>query len=940
MENFEYKDQKILDIGMEHEVKKSFIEYSMSVIVSRALPDVRDGLKPVHRRILYAMYEDHLTYQNPFRKSATTVGNVLGRYHPHGDSSVYDAMVRLAQPFSMRYPLVEGHGNFGNVDGDGAAAYRYTEARLARLADEMVTDIKKDVVDYIPNFDNKHPEPSVLPARFPNLLVNGSVGIAVGMATNVPPHNLSEVIDGTIMLMDNPDATVGDLMTVIKAPDFPTGAIICGTSGIRESYETGRGRITVRSRAEVDEEKRRIIVTEIPYMVNKATLVLTMADCVKDKKIEGITEIRDESGKEGMRIVVEYRRDANGQVILNQLYKYTQLQDTCAVNMLALVMNESGALEPKVLGLKPILQYYIAHQEEVVTRRVRYDLKAAEDEAHIFEGYKIAIDNIDEVISIIRASASIPDAKAKLIERFALSDPQSQAIVDMTLGKLSGMERAKVEERLAKLELMIAEFRSILADEAKLKQIIKDDMLEIKRKYADKRRTEIVAYDEDIDLEDLIDRHTCVVTMTHAGYIKRLPTASYSAQKRGGKGIIGMATKEEDYVERVIALESHSYLLMFTNTGKVFARKGYQIPEATRTAKGSNIVNILNLTAGEKITAMLSIRDFSEGGYLTMVTRGGMLKRTVLSDYEYQSKNGKIAIALREDDELMFVAHTSGKDEIVIATRGGYSVHCRESDARETGRNSQGVIGIKLAESDSVAGAAILSHENDDIADAKFVSITENGENIDNITENDDSTDNINENEESTENASDGAKNADPRHVLIITEQGYGKRCRFDEFPRHNRGGKGVRCGDPASKGEIAGVATVSEGDDIMIITDDGTLIRTPAEGINVYSRTAGGVIIMRPTEGSKIVNFTVVSREEEEDENEVIAANAARSAQASADAGASEDSDESIDTDVSIDTSAFDSENTATDTDAETVTDDLDYSPADSDGDSQDDDI
>ena len=585
-----YENQKIVDVEMGKRVQKSFIEYAMSVIVARALPDVRDGLKPVHRRILYAMYQDKLTYDRPFCKSATTVGNVLGRYHPHGDASVYDAMVRLAQPFNMRYPLVEGHGNFGNVDGDGAAAYRYTEARMSRLANEMMTDIDKNVVDFDPNFDNRLEEPQVLPSRFPNLLVNGSVGIAVGMATNVPPHNLGEVIDGTIYFMKHPDATVAELMNYIKGPDFPTYGIICGSSGIYQAYQTGKGRIIVRARAEVDENKRRIVVTEIPYQVNKSMLVESIAELVKDKRVDGITEIRDESGKAGMKIVIEYRRDANGQVILNQLYKYTQLQDTCAVNMIALVNGE-----PKLLGLRDILRHYIAHQENVIRRRTIFELDRTRARVHILEGLKLALDDIDEVIDTIRKSSSKQDARDALVSRFGLSQVQAQAIVDMTLGSLAGLERLKIEDELAAKQALIEELEGILADESKLQSILEEELLAIKEKFSDGRRTEISSAIDDIIDEDLIERHECVITMTHAGYIKRAPAATYSAQKRGGKGIIGMTTKEEDFVEDVIIADSHSCLLLFTNTGRVYMKKAYQIPEASRTAKGTNIVNVIDM---------------------------------------------------------------------------------------------------------------------------------------------------------------------------------------------------------------------------------------------------------------------------------------------------------------------------------------------------------
>ncbi len=808
-EDISYPNQKIIGVEMKHEVESSFIAYSMSVIMSRALPDVRDGLKPVHRRILYAMYEDHLTYDKGFRKSATTVGNVLGRYHPHGDSAVYDSMVRLAQDFSMRYPLVEGQGNFGSVDGDPAAAYRYTEARLAKLSNDMMSDIEKDVVDFVPNFDNSRDEPSVLPARFPNLLVNGSIGIAVGMATNIPPHNLGEVIDGAIYLMENPDCTIKDLMQFIKGPDFPTAATIYGSNGIYEAYSTGRGRVMVRSKCEVEEEKHRIVVTEIPYQVNKSMLIESMAGLVRDKRIEGITAIRDESGRDGMRIVIDYRRDANGQVILNQLYKYTQLQDTCAINMLALVNNV-----PKVLNLKQILEYYVAHQEEVVTRRVRFDLEKAKREAHILEGLRIAIDNIDEVIETIKSSASIPDAKAKLMERFGLDDVQAQAIVEMTLGRLSGLERKKIEERLAKLYESIAELSSILADEGKLKGIIKSEMLAIKDRFNDPRRTELVEAADDIVYEDLIERHSCVITMTHAGYIKRQPADTYSAQRRGGKGIIGMSTKEEDYVETVMVANSHSLVMFFTNTGKVHTRKAYQIPEAGRTAKGSNIVNILELEAGEKITAAISVKEFTANEYLFMVTRRGIVKKTLLSEFEYQRKGGKIAIVLDDGDELEYVKHTNGSEEVIIATHDGMSARFAESEVRPMGRTARGVKGITLSEGDFVVGCAVVDDE---------------------------------------------------RSLLSITEGGFGKRCKFENFSAHSRGVKGIMChGISERTGKLAGISAVSDTDDILMITNDGTIVRTPVSEIPFYGRSAGGVIAMKLSEGAVLVNFAKVENDDE----------------------------------------------------------------------------
>ncbi len=810
-EDISYPNQKIVGIEMKHEVETSFIAYSMSVIMSRALPDVRDGLKPVHRRILYAMYEDHLTYDKGFRKSATTVGNVLGRYHPHGDSAVYDSMVRLAQDFSMRYPLVEGQGNFGSVDGDPAAAYRYTEARLAKLSNDMMSDIDKDVVDFVPNFDNSRDEPSVLPARFPNLLVNGSIGIAVGMATNIPPHNLGEVIDGAIYLMENPDCSIKDLMQFIKGPDFPTAATIYGSNGIYEAYSTGRGRVMVRSKCEIEEDKHRIIVTEIPYQVNKSMLIEAMAGLVRDKRIEGITAIRDESGRDGMRIVIDYRRDANGQIILNQLYKYTQLQDTCAINMLALVNNV-----PKVLNLKQILEYYVAHQEDVITRRVKFDLEKAKREAHILEGLKIAIDNIDEVIETIKRSASIPDAKAKLIERFGLDDIQAQAIVEMTLGRLSGLERKKIEERLAKLAETIAELTAILADEGKIKEIIKNEMLAIKDKFSDPRRTELVAAEDDIVYEDLIERHACVITMTHAGYIKRQPADTYSAQRRGGKGIIGMSTKEEDYVENVMVANSHSLIMFFTNTGKVHTMKAYQIPEAGRTAKGSNIVNILELESGEKITAAIAVKEFTADEYLFMVTRGGIVKKTLLSEFEYQRKGGKIAICLDDGDELQYVKHTTGNEEVIIATHDGMSARFSEKEVRPMGRTARGVKGITLSDGDFVVGCAVVDDE---------------------------------------------------KSLLTITEGGFGKRCRFDNFSAHSRGVKGVMChGIGERTGKLAGISAVSDTDDILMITNDGTIIRTPVSEIPFYGRSAGGVIAMKLAEGAILVNFAKVENEEETD--------------------------------------------------------------------------
>lgn len=814
----DYSNQKILPIGMESEVKKSFIDYSMSVITSRALPDVRDGMKPGQRRILYAMYEDHLTSDKPFRKSATTVGNVLGRYHPHGDSAVYEAMVRMAQTFSLRYPLVEGHGNFGNVDGDGAAAYRYTEARLAKIADYMMLDIDKDVVDFVPNFDNKLKEPTVLPSRFPNLLVNGSVGIAVGMATNIPPHNLSEVIDGVICLIDNPAAELPEIMQYIKGPDFPTKATIYGTAGIYQAYLTGKGHVNVRAKATLEEDKHRIIFTEIPYQVNKSQLVKSIADLHKEKRIEGLTDLRDESGRAGMRIVVEYKRDANGQVILNQLYKFTQLQSTCAVNMLAIVNGE-----PKVLCLKDVLNHYISFQKDIIVRRTRYELNRALHEMHILEGYVIATDNIDRVIEIIKKSESIPAAREALMAEFSLSEPQAQAIVDMTLGRLSGLERQKIADRLDKLRNLVAELEGILADESKVASILKDELLAIKAKYGDDRLTEIVESEEEIVLEDLIPKHRCVVTMTHAGYIKRQPADTYSAQRRGGKGIIGMNTKDDDFIVDVVTAHSHALMMFFTNTGRVYSKKVYCLPEASRTARGSNIKNVLEMQDGERLAGVITVDGFEEG-YLLTVTKRGIVKRTAISEFEKLRRTGKRALSLDEGDELIFAGIMNDEDEIVIATKSGRAVRFAGENIRPMGTGARGVIGIRVDEEDEVCGAAFVDPE---------------------------------------------------RKLLIITEQGCGKRTPFDDFRlMKHRGGSGVTCQNITEKtGRIASVASVGENDDIMMITDTGTVVRVHANEIPSYSRTATGVIVMRTAENATIVNFAVVpDGNKPEDEAEEIA--------------------------------------------------------------------
>ncbi len=837
-ESLLFENQKIVDVDMEKEVKKSFIEYSMSVIISRALPDVRDGLKPGQRRVLYTMYEDHLTHDKPFRKSATTVGAVLGSYHPHGDSSVYGTMVHLAQPFYMRYPLIEGQGNFGSIDGDPPAAYRYTEARMDKIADEMLRDIEKDVVTMVPNFDNVRKEPEVLPSRFPNLLVNGSMGIAVGMATNIPTHNLGEVIDATVYRMENPDCSIEELMQFVQGPDFPTYGTIYGTGGIRQAYTTGKGHITVRAKAEVEEDRQQIVITEIPYGVNKSMLCQAIGQLVKDKRIEGITELRDVSDFNGLKIIIDYKKDANGHIILNQLYRYTQLQDTCAVNMLVIVKNE-----PKVLNLAQVLDYYIEHQVEVITNRVRYDLNAALHDAHIYEGYKLAIDNIDEVISIIRQSPDTPTAKINLMKRFdgptapagelpdlaefasaehpGLTEEQAQAIVSLTLGRLSGLERQKIEDKLEALHAAIKEYRAILADGNRIKDIIKDEMLEIKQKYGDSRRTRIEAVENEIIDEDLIEKRNCVLTLTNAGYIKRQDTDVYSAQRRGGKGIMGMTTKEEDYIEKVVSVHSHSTVMMFTNTGRVQTLRAFQIPEASRTAKGTNVVNLLQLTEGEKVTSMIAVRDFPEGEYLVMVTRNGIIKRTLLSEFAYQRKGGKIAITLDEGDELLYVLHTAGESDILIATRSGSAVRFAESKVRCMGRTARGVIGITLreaaGESDRVVGAVVVD-EN--------------------------------------------------KNLCTITERGFGKRSPFDNFRvMQNRGGFGVVCQNITDKtGCLAGIAAVENDEDLMMITDQGTIIRTPVDGISLLSRSASGVIVMRLPEGQYIANFTKVQKEPEKD--------------------------------------------------------------------------
>ncbi len=814
-----YPEQHIVNTELVKEMQKSFIEYAMSVIVERALPDVRDGLKPVHRRILYAMYEDGLTRDKPYRKCATAVGDVLGRYHPHGDASVYDALVRLAQDFSMRYPLIDGHGNFGSIDGDPPAAYRYTEARMSRMSDEMLRDIEKETVDWSPNFDETRKEPRVLPSRFPNLLVNGSSGIAVGMATNIPPHNLREVIGAAICLLDNPEATLDELMQHIKGPDFPTRGIIMGRSGIRQAYETGRGRVIVRARCHFEEygkdKRERIIVTELPYQVNKRMLIASIADLVKDKRIEGISDLRDETDRNGMRIVIETKKDANPQVVLNHLYTLTSLQTSFAINMLALVDDQT---QPKILSLRHILTEYLKFQEELIVRRTRFDLRKAEERAHILRGLLIAEENIDEIIKTIRNSYD--DAKENLMARFSLSDPQASAILEMRLKQLQGLDRLKLEEEFKALEAKIADYKDILEKPERVRETLKTELTAICDKYGDERYTEIQDSIDDIDDEDLIERHDCVITMTYGGYIKRNPVDTYSAQNRGGKGIVGMTTKEEDAIRDVMVVHSHSYLLMFTSAGKVYMKKAYQIPEASRTAKGTNLVNVLQLAEGEKVTSIVSLEGFEDEQYFVMVTKKGVIKRASTKDFEYQRKGGKIAINLDEGDELLSVNKTAGNSDIIIATRQGKAVRFDENDARVMGRTARGVRGIKLREGDEVVG----------------VSVVEEG-----------------------------------KTLITVTEKGFGKRNDFGCFSAHSRGTMGVICHKLTAKtGELAGIAAVSDDDDIMIITNEGTIIRMAVGSIPVYgSGGTSGVIVMRLDEGAKIVNFAVTKSEKEEEEKE-----------------------------------------------------------------------
>ena len=806
-------DGKIIEKDIEKEMKTAYIDYAMSVIVSRALPDVRDGLKPVHRRILYAMYEDGITSDKPYRKCANTVGSVLGRYHPHGDASVYDAMVRMAQDFSLRYPLIEGHGNFGSIDGDGAAAMRYTEARMAKIAETMLTDIEKNTVDFMPNYDDRLQEPTVLPSKIPTLLINGSSGIAVGMATNIPPHNLTEVINGIIKIIDEDNVTDEELLKIIKGPDFPTSGLILGREGIKQAYTTGRGKIIVRAEAEIEEMengRQRIIVRSLPYQVNKARLIENIANLVKDKKIEGISELRDESDRnDKVRIVIGLKKDANAQVVLNHLYKNTQLQDTFGIIMLALVNGE-----PKILTLRQCLDCYIDHRKDVILRRTQFDLDKALARAHILEGLRIAIDNIDEVINIIRNSYD--DAKEKLMQRFNLTDIQAQAILDMRLKTLSGLQREKIEEEYNELMKLIAHLREILASERLVFDIIKEELLEIKEKYGDERLTKIVAAEGEIDDEDLIKEEQNVITLTHFGYVKRMPIDMYKSQKRGGKGIAGMATREEDFVKKIFTASTHDTILFFSNKGKVYTLKGYELPEAGRTAKGTAIVNLLRLDQGEKITAVIPIANFAEGKYLLMSTKNGMIKKTALSEYSSVRKNGLLGITLKENDQLIGVRLTDGEDDVVLVTSHGMSITFSEKDVRPIGRVSQGVIGIKLDDDDFVIGMeSIISREN--------------------------------------------------ATLLAITENGFGKRTELDEYRVQTRGGKGILTYKITAKtGNIVGIRITTDEEDVMIITENGTIIRLEVKDINILGRTTQGVTLMRTNEG-KVVSIETISPEEEE---------------------------------------------------------------------------
>jgi DNA gyrase subunit A len=805
-------DFRIIPVEIQEEMKRSYIDYAMSVIVSRALPDVRDGLKPVHRRILYAMNEIGLTPDKPYRKSATVVGHVLAKYHPHGDAAVYESLVRMAQDFSMRHPLVDGHGNFGSVDGDPPAAMRYTEARMSRIALEMLRDIEKETVDFMPNFDESAKEPKVLPSRFPNLLVNGSQGIAVGMATNIPPHNLAEVIDAIVYLLDNENATLDDIMKIIKGPDFPTGGYIIGKKGIRDAYATGKGKIIVRAKTTIEQTskgRQRIIVTELPYMVNKARLIEKIAELVHEKKIDGISDIRDESDKEGLRIVIEIKKDADANVVLKQLYKNTQLQDSFGIIMLALVDNQ-----PKVLTLMDMLNLYIEHQKEVIVRRTRYDLRKAEERAHILEGLKKALDHIDEIISIIRSSKTVNEAKERLISRFQFTEAQAQAILDMRLQRLTGLERQKIEEELAELIRMIEYYKNVLASDAMVKEIIKKEILEIKEKYKDERRTKIIQDEhEDFDEEELIQEQETVITLTHFGYIKRLPLDTYKSQKRGGRGITGISTREEDFVEDVFVTTTHHYILFFTDKGRVFRLRAYEVPEGSRQAKGTAIVNLIQIGKDEKITATMAVKDFKEG-YLMMCTKNGTIKKVLLSEFENTTKAGKKAITLADDDSLVDVKLTSGNDEIVLVSSNGYCVVFNENDVRVMGRSAQGVKGMTLESGDFIVGM---------------------------------------------EKASDG------KYLLCVTENGFGKRSEIEEYRKTKRGAKGVLTYKVTDKtGKIVDIKMVNDDDEIMICSTEGIFIRLEVSQVPVQGRNTQGVKLMRIDTGNiKVSSIARIKAEE-----------------------------------------------------------------------------
>jgi DNA gyrase subunit A len=814
--DLDYENQKILPINIEDEMKKSFIDYAMSVIVQRALPDVRDGLKPVHRRILYAMNDVGFTPDKPHRKSATTVGEVLGKYHPHGDASVYDTMVRMAQDFSYRYMLIDGHGNFGSIDGDSAAAMRYTEARMSKIAVELLRDIDKETVKFNPNYDESLKEPAVLPARFPNLLVNGSNGIAVGMATSIPPHNLGEVIDCVVANIENPEIELDEMLKYVKGPDFPTGGIIMGKEGIKKAYSTGRGKVTVRAKAEIEEmsgNRQRIIVNEIPYQVNKASMIEKIADLVKEKKIEGISDLRDESDRNGMRIVIELKRDANANIILNQLYKHTQMQDTFSIIMLALVDGQ-----PKVLNLKSIITHYIEHQKDVVTKRTQYDLRKAEARAHILEGLRIALDNIDEIINILRSSKNVAEAKERMMSRFGLSELQAEAIAEMRLRALTGLERNKIEEEYLGLIKDIEYYRSLLSNEQKLLMVIKDEILEIKKRFNDERRTKIIAASlEEFDEEDFIEEHEVAVTITHFGYIKRLPADTYKSQKRGGRGITGLQTREEDFVEHLFITSTHNYILFFTNKGKMYKLKTYEIPEAGRQAKGTALVNLLQLDPDEKVSAVINIRDFDDGKYLIFMTKHGTIKKTELKEYDTSRNTGITAISLVENDELIAVKLTRGTTELIAVTKNGLSIRFPESDVRPMGRGTRGVRGISLNPDDVVIGMDIIEEGAD---------------------------------------------------LLVISEKGYGKRTPVEEYRVQSRGGKGILTSKITNKtGHVVGMKVVKDNDEIMIINLSGIIIRLNVNEISEMGRSTQGVKLMKVPENESIVSIAKINSEDEEEE-------------------------------------------------------------------------